>query len=252
MFRCIIIDDEKNAQEFLEGLLEKYFREKALVVKSCGSIIEGVEAINKYNPEVVFLDIQLKGEKGFDLFRFFENVNFTVIFTTAHEGYAIEAIKHSAHDYLLKPINRIDLFEAFQRLTKKIKKESLIPDIAGFIDNFNFDPYRFEKIALPTEKGFVLENLKSILYCEAQSNYVKIHTIDGRSILVSKTLKAVEEMLPKESYFRIHKSFLVNLNFIFQYDKSMGFFVEMSNSIKLPVSVRNNTALINAITKSKN
>jgi two-component system LytT family response regulator len=251
MLRCIIIDDEQHAREFLESMLAKYFGTKTIVMENCSSIAEGVEAINKFKPDLVFLDIQMTNEKGFKLFQYFEYVFFDVIFTTAHKEYAIEAIKHSAHDYLLKPINQIDLFDAFKRLDKKQLVQSSNIDFSSIIENLNFNPHKYGKIALPTEKGYTLEKISNILYCEGQSNYVKIHTYDGKSILVTKTLKAIEEMLPAESFFRVHKSYLVNLNFVVKYDKSMGLFVELTNAIKIPVSVRNNSALINAIT-SKN
>jgi two-component system LytT family response regulator len=249
--RCIIIEDEQNAREYLEHLIERYFNSKALVLASCSSIKEGVEAIVKFRPEIVFLDIQMPTEKGFKLFDYFEIVFFEVIFTTAHKEFAIQAIKHSAHDYLLKPISQSDLNDAFNRLEKKLSRRKGINDVNTILETYNSDPFKFGKIALPTEKGFVLEKLGNILYCEALSNYVKIHTFDGRTILVSKTLKLIEEMLPSESFFRIHKSYLVNLNYVLKYDKSVGLFVELVTSVKLPVSVRNNAGLIHAIT-SKN
>lgn len=248
MMRCIIIEDEHNAREYLQHLIERYFSSKALVLASCSSIKEGVDAIEKYKPEIVFLDIQMPNEKGFKLFEYFENIFFEVIFTTAHKEFAIEAIKHSAHDYLLKPISQTELEDTFNRLQRKLSKRKGINNVSGIIETYNTDPFKFGKIALPTEKGFILEKLGNILYCEALSNYVKIHTFDGRTILVSKTLKLIEEMMPSESFFRIHKSYLVNLNYVVKYDKSVGLFVELINSIKLPVSVRNNAGLIHAIT----
>lgn len=248
MLRCIIIDDEQNARDFLEKLIERYFNKKAIILFSCGSIKDGVEAIRKFKPNVVFLDIQMPNEKGFKLFDYFSNVDFEVIFTTAHKEFAIEAIKHAAHDYLLKPISQIDLTDAFKRLDKKLERRSVTPDIERVIEHYNADPFRFGKIALATDKGYVLEKVGNILFAEAQGNYTKIHTFDNRNILVSKTLRIIEEMLPEESFFRIHKSYLVNLNYLTKYDKSVGLFVELINGIKLPVSVRNNAGLIHVIT----
>jgi two-component system LytT family response regulator len=195
--------------------------------------------------------VQMPNEKGFKLFDYFPVVDFDVIFTTAHKEFAIEAIKHAAQDYLLKPISHIDLSDAFKRLDKKNQRRNLTPDIERVIEHYNADPFKFGKIALATDKGYVLEKVGNILYAEAQGNYTKIHTFDHRNILVSKTLRIIEEMLPVESFFRIHKSYLVNLNYLTKYDKSVGLFVELINGMKLPVSVRNNTELINVIT-SKN
>jgi two-component system LytT family response regulator len=126
MMRCIIIEDEQNAREYLEQLIERYFSTKAIVLASCSSIKEGVESIRKFKPDLVFLDIQMPNERGFKLFEYFPNIDFEVIFTTAHKEFAIEAIKHSAQDYLLKPISQIDLGEAFKRLERKNERKKLL------------------------------------------------------------------------------------------------------------------------------
>ncbi len=248
MWRCIIIEDEQNAREFIENLIHRYFSSKIVVLATCASINEGVEAIKKFKPELVFLDIQMPNERGFKLFEYFDNINFDVIFTTAHKEFAIEAIKHSAQDYLLKPISQLDLADALKRLEKKKQRNSRTPEIGRVIEQYNADPFNFGKIALATEKGFILEKIGNILFTEAQGNYTKIYTFDERIILVCKTLGIIEEMLPEKSFFRIHKSYVVNLNYVTKYDKSIGLFVELINGMKLPVSVRNNTGLIHAIT----
>lgn len=214
MLRCIIIDDEKNACDFLEKLIERYFDTKLIVLACCHAIDEGVDAIRKFKPNIVFLDIQMPNEKGFKLFEHFSNVEFDVIFTTAHKEFAIEAIKHSAQDYLLKPISPVDLGEALKRLENKMERRMMSPDIGRVIEHYNADPFKFGKIALATDKGYILEKVGNILFAEAQGNYTKIHTYDNLSILVSKTLRVIEEMLPEEAFFRIHKSYLVNLNYL--------------------------------------
>ena len=248
MLRCVIIEDEHNAREYLEQLIERYYSKKAIVLANCSTISEGVEAIRKFRPNIVFLDIQIPNENGFKLFEYFPNSEFEVIFTTAHKEFAIEAIKHAAHDYILKPVSQLDLADAFKRLEKKMERRSSVPEIGRVIEHYNADPFRFGKIALATEKGYILEKIGNILFAEAQGNYTKIHTFDNRNILVTKTLRIIEDMLPNESFFRIHKSYVVNLNYLTKYDKSVGLFVELINGVKLPVSVRNNTGLINAIT----
>ena len=248
MLRCIIIEDEQNAREFIESLMHRYFSSKVLVLTACASIAEGVEAIKKFKPDLVFLDIQMPNERGFKLFEYFDNINFEVIFTTAHKEFAIEAIQHSAQDYLLKPISQLDLAYALKRLEKKQQRNSSSPEIGRVIEQYNADPFSFGKIALTTEKGFILEKIGNILFAEAQGNYTKIFTYDDRTILVCKTLGIIEEMLPEKSFFRIHKSYVVNLNYVTKYDRSIGLFVELINGMKLPVSVRNNTGLIHAIT----
>jgi two-component system LytT family response regulator len=248
MLRCIIIEDEQNAREYLEHLIERYFSSKIVVLAACPSISEGVEAIKKFQPDLVFLDIQMPNERGFKLFDYFDTIKFEVIFTTAHKEFAIEAIQHSAQDYLLKPIGQLDLAEAIKRLEKKNERKNISSDVGRIIEHYNADPFNFGKIALVTEKGFILEKIGNILFAEAQGNYTKIYTFDNRTLLVCKTLRIIEEMLPQKSFFRIHKSYVVNLNYLTKYDKSIGLFVELINGTKLPVSVRNNAGLIHAIT----
>jgi len=248
MRRCIIIEDEQNAREFIENLIQRYFSSKIVVLAACASIVEGVEAIKKFKPDLVFLDIQMPNERGFKLFEYFDNINFEVIFTTAYKEFAIEAIQHSAQDYLLKPISQLDLADALKRLEKKQQRNNNKPEIGRIIEQYNADPFSFGKIALATEKGFILEKIGNILFAEAQGNYTKIFTYDDRTILVCKTLGIIEGMLPEKSFFRVHKSYMVNLNYVTKYDKSIGLFVELINGMKIPVSVRNNTGLIHAIT----
>lgn len=248
MISCIIIDDEQNAREFLQGIIERYFSTKIIVLRTCSNVQEGVDVINQFKPELVFLDIQMPNDKGFRLFDCFQEINFDVIFTTAHKDYAIEAFKHSAQDYLLKPISQSDLSEAIKRYEKKKERKVFSADVGRLMEQFNADPYRFGKIAISTEKGYVLEKIGNILYAEALGNYTKLFTFDHRVILVTRTLKSIEESLPTAAFYRIHKSYLVNLNYILKYDKTFGLFVELINGVKLPVSVRNNTGLINAIT----
>ncbi|MEN9302847.1 MAG: hypothetical protein RL264_1276 [Bacteroidota bacterium] len=248
MISCIIIDDEQNAREFLQGIIERYFSTKIIVLRTCSNVQEGVDAINQFKPELVFLDIQMPNDKGFRLFDCFQEINFDVIFTTAHKEYAIEAFKHSAQDYLLKPISQTDLNEAIKRYEKKKERKVFSADVGRLMEQFNADPFRFGKIAFSTEKGYVLEKIGNILYAEALGNYTKLFTFDHRIILVTRTLKSIEETLPTAAFYRIHKSYVVNLNYIAKYDKTIGLFVELINGVKLPVSVRNNAGLINAIT----
>lgn len=248
MISCIIIDDEQNAREFLQGIIERYFSTKIIVLRACSHVQEGVDAINQFKPELVFLDIQMPNDKGFRLFDCFQEINFDVIFTTAHKEYALEAFKHSAQDYLLKPISQLDLNEAIKRYEKKKERKVFSADVGRLMEQFNADPFRFGKIAFSTEKGYVLEKIGNILYAEALGNYTKLFTFDHRIILVTRTLKSIEETLPTTAFYRIHKSYVVNLNYISKYDKTIGLFVELINGVKLPVSVRNNAGLINAIT----
>jgi two-component system LytT family response regulator len=251
MITCIIIDDEKPAREFLEKLINQYFSTKIIVLDTADSVEKGVELINKLHPELIFLDIEMKGEDGFQLFKYFDNVFFDIIFTTAYKNYAIEAIKHSAIDYLLKPISYIDLNDAIKRLERKQTAATNQQRITALLENLNTDTTQFNKIALPTNSGYELEKISNILYCEGMDNYSKIITLQGREIILTKTLKYLEETLPNTIFFRIHKSTLVNLNYVQSYNRTDGYTVTLTNGKKLDVSVRKSEQFVNFIYKNR-
>ena len=252
MITCIIIDDEKPAREFLTKLINKYFRNKVIVLDTVESVDKGVELINKLQPELVFLDIEMKGKDGFQLFKYFDNILFDIIFTTAHKRFAINAIKHSAIDYLLKPINYIDLNDAFKRLERKHVVSTNQYRMISLLDNLNTESSQFNKISFPTTKGYELEKISNIIYCSGLENYSKIITLQGREITVSKTLKYLESILPESTFFRIHKSTLVNMNYISSYSRDNNYSVTMSNGKRLDVSVRKNEGLVRKILNKDN
>ena len=249
MKTCIIIDDEKNAREALAKIIERYFENKITILQLANSVKEGVFAINKFRPDIVFLDIEMPEENGFKLFDYFDIFDFEVVFTTAYKQYAIDAIKFAALDYLLKPINYIDLRDVLVRLEKKQNKSPNTDQIEAFLSNINNDPGNFNKIALPTLDGFQLEKVNNIVYCQAEETYCKIFTNRNEAILVARTLKNIEELLPEELFFRIHKSYLVNMNYIKSYSKTDGYRIKLENGIELDVATRRNEEFLKALTK---
>lgn len=235
---CIIIDDEVNAREALEGLIKRYFNEKISVLELCKSVQEGAKAINKHQPDIVFLDIEMPHDNGFELFNYFKGINFEVIFTTAHRKYAIDAIKHAAFDYLLKPINIVELGDVLNRFhLNRVKKQKdqrlqqLLTSLAGSGTGFS-------RIALPTLNGYQLENYHGITHCVAEENYSRIFTVDGRQILVSKNLGLLQELMPEKLFFRIHKSYLVNLNYVKSYSRYQRHFITLEDGTELDVAKR--------------
>jgi len=251
MITAIIIDDEQNAREFLYKLINRFFLKKIVVLETCDSVSTGVQAINRHNPDLVFLDIQMPNENGFGLFKHFDKVNFEVIFTTAYKDYAIDAIRHSALDYLLKPINYIDLLSTIKRFEQSKNPMSQQEKISMLLENLSSDNNSFNKIALPTQNGYELIKLNSILYCQSDSNYCKIVCLDKSSFLIAKTLKYVEKLLKSDLFIRIHKSYLVNLNYVVKYEKGDELKVTLTNNEQLPVSIRKKEQFLNAILQKK-
>jgi two-component system LytT family response regulator len=251
MIKTIIVDDEYNAREFLEQLLLRYFKDKFLVLAKCDSIDDAIKAIEMHQPDLIFLDIQMPNKNGFELFKEIKEINFEVIFTTAHSEYAIQAIKQSALDYLLKPINYIDLLGAVNRFENKNQKENQQNQFNVLIENIDSGTIAHKKIAIATESGFEFVKFNTIIYLEAQSNYTKFYLLNNLRITTSKTLKHFEEILPSDLFFRTHKSYLVNMNFIKRFSKVDDLLIELITGQKLPVSVRKKEEFINAIIQKK-
>jgi len=249
MINCVIIDDEKLARNVLELMFSRYFPDKINVLAKAESLKEGVFAIYKHNPDLVFLDIEMPVENGFKIFDYFQQVNFSVVFTTAYKEYAIKAIKVAALDYILKPISLEDLKEVISLYEKRQFSGIPVESIEKLINVLNPVSNTIAKVALPTFQGFQIEKVNAIVYCEADQNYTKVHTIDGGVLLISKPLNAIESLLPANLFYRIHKSHLVNLNYIRSYSRSEGFHVVLEDGTKLDVATRRNDEFIKALTQ---
>ena len=249
MIKTVIIDDEASAQEVLRKSLIQFFPNKFSVMATCDSVDAGVEAIRKFEPDLVFLDIQMPGKSGFELFDYFQVIRFKVIFTTAHAQFAIKAIRRSALDYLLKPINRVDLATAIKRFEAENNETASQKKLALLLENLNVNDQNVNKIAFPTTEGFEFIHSNQILFCRAESNYCAIKKIDVSTITVTRTLKFLEELLPANTFIRIHKSYIINLNFVVRYHKANKE-VELTNGEKLPVSFRKEEGFINAVSQN--
>jgi two-component system LytT family response regulator len=249
MINCIIIDDEKPARDGLGLLLSNYFAEKITVLASAESLKEGVQLIFKHNPDIVFLDIEMQGENGFEIFNYFQKLTFSVIFITAYKEYAIKAIKFAALDYILKPVGIKDLTEALRLFEKRqysgISKES----IEKLMTTLNPVYSHNLKVALPTFNGFQLEKVDSIMYCEADQNYTKVFTVNGSELLISKPLNSIQNLLPDDLFYRIHKSHIVNLNYVKSYSRTEGFHIVLENGMVLSVATRRNEDFVKVLTQ---
>jgi len=244
MLKALIVDDEPKARENLQILLHD-FVEGVTVVGLCENIAEATEAVRLHSPDVVFLDIQLQRETGFDLLTKLKEINFEVIFTTAYTEYAIKAFKFSAIDYLLKPIDIEELRKAVGRVEKRVSN-NMTGRLTQLVQNLKQGSNENYKIALPTLEGLVFVKISDILYCEASSNYTQIFTADEK-YLVSKTLKEYDDLLSDHNFFRIHNSYLININSIKKYVKGEGGYVVLNNDTSLDVSKRKKEAFLNKI-----
>jgi two-component system LytT family response regulator len=242
--KAIIVDDEPKARENLQILLQD-FVEGVEVVALSQNIAEATQAVKQHSPDVVFLDIQLQRETGFDLLTTLRDINFEVIFTTAYTEYAIKAFKFSAIDYLLKPIDIDELKKAVAKVEKRLG-HNMTSRLTQLVHNLRQGPSENLRIALPTLEGLVFVNVQDILYCEASSNYTQIVTAQEK-YLVSKTLKEYDELLSDQNFFRIHNSYLININAIKKYVKGDGGYVVLNNNVSLDVSKRKKEAFLNRI-----
>jgi two-component system LytT family response regulator len=249
MITAGIIDDEIKVADGLKKIIEKYLARKIRVLFVANSIAEAISEINHHHPDMVFLDVEMPHENGFDLFKHYPNPEFKVVFTTAYKEYAIKAIKYSALDYLLKPINHVELLELIQKFENQAKKPEYRFQLETLVTNLNNTSEAFPKIALPTQTGFEFIKTNNIVYCKAENNYTTISTSLNETILVTKTLKAIEEMLPENIFLRIHKSYLVNSNYVKAFSRNGGQGVVLENGLLLPVSGSKTKEILAFLTK---
>jgi len=214
MLKAIIVDDEGKARRILERFIVEYCPQIEIVAMA-EDVPQAVKAIQKTNPDVVFLDIEMPGYNGFQLLEFFDTIDFEIIFTTAYSEFALRAFQVSAIDYLLKPIQIDQLTQAVQKL-EKMHGHSLIKERLATLEK-NLEEYKIKKIVIPLSEGSLFVELKDILYLKAEGSYANIFFKDGNKVIVSKNLKDYEDQLTmEEGFFRTHRSFLVNTDYIKQ------------------------------------
>ena len=234
MIRAIIIDDEQHCTKALQSDLQKNCQ-SIEVTDVCHSAKEGIMSIKKNNPDLIFLDVEMPWMNGFEMLEVLGEINFSVIFTTAHDEFAAKAFRISAVDYLLKPVDANDLKQAVQKVEKKLDEGSNLQHISNLLRNMK-QPSADQKIALPQREGYEFVDVSSIIYLIAEGAYTKVLMLDKRSILISRTLGDVEELLPPELFQRIHHSTLVNVSYISQFLRTDGGYVVLKNGEKLSVS----------------
>ncbi len=247
MLKAVIVDDEKNARESLNYLVNTYCGEKVKIVFMAENIKEAIKAVDDYNPDIVFLDIQMKNETGFDFLSQLKNINFSIIFTTAFNQYAIHAIKFSALDYLLKPIDITELQNAIDKACFKSIESPL--QYQNYIKNSSITDSENMKLAISTVNGLVFIPINEIIHCKAEKSYTLFKLYNNVEVISTKNLKYFEEILTEYHFFRIHYSHLVNLREIKNYIKGDGGHVIMSDNSEIEVSRRRKNEFLKRILK---
>ncbi|NPA37179.1 MAG: response regulator transcription factor [Chlorobi bacterium] len=242
--KTLIIDDESNARDALKGMLNYNFPEIEITGEADG-VFSGLKAIHDLSPNLVFLDIRMGDGTGIDLLQRLEELNFSLIFLTAYDEYALKAFKYSATDYLLKPIDIDELTEAIE----KVKKNMLHPgfDVQALIDNLKSDNTNEKKIVLKTSDSIHLIKISSIVRCESSGNYTQFYFDNRKPVIVSKPLKDYEAILPASVFFRSHQSHLININKIDHIKKQDGFQIIMTDGSNVPVSTRKKETLLSLL-----
>jgi two-component system LytT family response regulator len=247
--KCIIIDDEIHCIGTLEILLQKYFPEIEIIA-TCKNGAEGILAIEKCKPDFILLDISMPKMNGFEMLSRIKKLDFSTIFTTAYDNYAIEAFKVSAIDYLLKPIEKTDLRRAISKLQKGIDPNAIQAQLHSFLENFGSMNANFPNLALPTLSGYEMVKIEDIVHIESDSNYSVIYFLDGTKKTITRTLKELEIQLKSYSFVRIHRSNMINLLHLREYIKGEGGYVILKNGQHLDVSRRKKEQLINSLNRT--
>jgi two-component system LytT family response regulator len=242
MLRTIIVDDEAHMRETLEKMVGVYCPAIKLVASADG-VKSGIEAIRKHHPGLILLDIKMNDGTGFDLLKQLQPVDFKVIFITAYDQYAIKAFRFSAIDYLLKPVDPDELSEAVNR-AEKLMQQDFSTQLNTLEENMQPGNKTNRKIILRTFDNIHLVKVQDINYCESEGSYTTIHLLNDKKIVVSNLLKEYDEMLNDCGFYRVHKSYLINMRHIQRFEKGEGGNVILENEVKVPVASRKREELL--------
>ena len=247
MIKAIIIDDEKSSREIIVEILKECFDEIKIVAQA-GDVKNSIKEIKNHKPNLLFLDIDLPDGTGFDILKNVEYNNIKVIFITAHQEYAIEAIKFSAFDYILKPFNSGELIKTIRRVLDEETAKNNALRFEAILSSFGNSLPELKKIVLKTSDRIYLVNIKDIIRCEAENNYTNFYLNSGDKILVTKTLKEYDECLSGLDFVRVHQSHLVNIKFVDRYIKGDGGTIVMVDGSQVDVSRRRKDEFLERMT----
>ena len=235
IYSALIVDDEKNGRENLCGLIEKYCPQINIVAEAA-SVTEAIQKIEEFQPKLIFLDIEMPGGNGFTLLEHFKSFPFEVIFVTAYDNFAIKAIRFSASDYILKPINLNELINAVDKVSQRISQRGENERIRQLYQN-SLHPSN-PKIGLPTGERIEFVEVKSIIRCQGEINYTHLYFSDRKPMLSAKSLIEFEELLGEYGFIRVHKTHLVNMNHVSSFTRNDGGMLILSNGDSVLISRR--------------
>ncbi len=247
MIKAIIVDDELTAIRSLKWEIES-FCTGIEITDSFTDPLEAINGINYIKPDCVFLDIEMPEMDGFQLLEKLQFRDFDLIITTAYNSYALKAFKENAIDYLLKPVDTDDLLKSIAKVKKNKEKNILGEELYKIIENISTPKPTFNKITLSLSGKTIFVNPNEILYCKSDGNYTEIYFNSGQKEVLSKKLKDVEQMIHNALFYRVHNSYLVNINQIKEFVKSDGQYLVIENGVTIPVSRSKRSALMELLT----
>lgn len=245
--RIVLVDDDATVRDNIRTLLSIYAPEHEVVAEADG-VKTGLACLKKHEPDLLLLDVEMKDGTGFDLLSFYGQFTFKVIFVTGHDAYAVKAFKFSAIDYVLKPIDPEDLQSALKKASLPTDENEQNLKVANLIKNKETTQVD-QKIVLKDAEAVYLVALKEIIRCESNANYTIFFLIDGRKLVISKTLKEYDALFQGQFFFRAHQSHLINLHHFDHYEKKEGGIVFMKDGSTLPVAIRKKELLMQALEK---
>jgi two-component system LytT family response regulator len=250
MLKALLVDDDIRDMEVLEMLLKKYCSEEIVITGHADNIDTAYRAILELKPDVIFLDIELGPQTGFDLLSRFTDFPFQIIFTTAYDQHAIKAIRFNALDYILKPVEIEELVNAVRRL-QAAGKTSIDKELKNLVQHLSHPYHKTNRIAIPLQNGYKMIAVEEIMYCEARKEYTYIHCTNQAPVCSSTNLGEYETLLEDYSFCRVHHSFLVNREHVTQYIKGEGGELIVGKGISIPVSRRKKQDVLEWLTAKK-